>query len=269
LHDGIAHPIVVVNGALYRPETLAALQRRDDLTCLYLDRGDHCAARLVGRLAVQTEFFGMLDDDDEYLPGALRYQQDHIEEADVLITNGYEHLDGHDRMAFSDLAVIRYDPIYYLLRDSWVHGGGALYRTARVPAHYFKTPHSMELTYTALKLALSRTLKFDNTVTFRWHHRTPESLSAKPSWQGGEPEALQWMMALTKPFRFQCMLAKKYAASLHRISNAELLAGRLGSAWKWHLRSLGTWYGWRYLTYTRRLFLAKRPHSVLKEREDP
>lgn len=277
VRDG-GYPIVVVNGGLYREATVAILRQRGDLTCLYVQAANHVYARLVGRLHVTSEFFAMLDDDDEYLPGALPYQLAHIEDADVLVTNGYESLDGRDRMAFSDLAVIAFDPIRWLLRDSWVHGGGALYRTDRVPAHYFHTPQSMELTYTALKLALTRSLKFDNTATFRWHHRTPESLSARGSWQDGEPEALQRMMALHPPRRVRRLLAKKYAASLHRLSNAALLAGHLGAAWMWHLRSLApvfgdwwgtvSWPGWRYLAYSRRLVarprFAKGPRAVVE-----
>jgi glycosyltransferase involved in cell wall biosynthesis len=263
LHDG-AHPIVVVNGTRYHPDTLRALQRRTDLTCFYFDRGDHCAARLVGRLAVKTEFFALLDDDDEYLPGALRYQMEHIAGADVLVTNGFVHTNGQDQIAFKDLTHVGEDPITALLGDNcWVHPGGALYRTAQVPAHYFKAPPSMELTYTALRLVLTRKFLFDNTPTFRWYHATPESLSATPHWQFGEPDAIQRMLALQPPYRFKRMLAKKYSASLHRLFNLELAAGRRRAAWKWHLRSLMTWYGWRYLLASRHLLRVRmRPADL-------
>src|SRR6266404_7546383 len=83
---------------------------------------------------IDTPFFALLDDDDETLPGALRYQRDHIQGADVLITNGFVCEDGRDRRAFQNLEVVPRDPIGHLLgANNWVHGGGALYRTARVP----------------------------------------------------------------------------------------------------------------------------------------
>src|SRR5271156_2304964 len=60
-------PIVVANGNRFAPEVLAALKSRRDIRYLYREEGDVVAARLAGRKLVDTEFFGALDDDDEFL----------------------------------------------------------------------------------------------------------------------------------------------------------------------------------------------------------
>src|SRR5690242_6277552 len=105
--DGEVLPIVVVNGDRYDPSILEALKRRRDIRCLYLEVGDHVEARRVGRCAVDTEFFGLLDDDDEYLSGTLQVRLEPLRRdssLDVVITNGYRHHAGQDALQFPQLA---------------------------------------------------------------------------------------------------------------------------------------------------------------------
>ncbi len=255
--DGLAVPIVVVNGSRYVPEALEYLKRRRDIHCLYLDEGNHCAARLAGRQAVETDFFAMLDDDDEYLPEAMQHQLSPLlrdPSIDVVITNGVQREHGRDAIVFTDFSTFQSDPAGHLMHDSWLRGGGALFRSARVPPHYLEVPRSMELTYMALKLALSRRLHFLNVPTFRWYRDTPESLSETRDYQQGEPEAIRRMLALNPPATIRRRLAQKYAASLHHLSNSERREGHYWAAWRYHLRSLAASpYGIRYLSYTRHL----------------
>ncbi len=116
----------------------------------------------------------------------------------------------------------------------------------------------MELTYIALKLALSRTLLFLDIPTYRWHRGTPESLSETTDYKMGESEALREMLALSLPSHIRRRLEKKYSASLHSRSDFERRNGRHLAAWRYHLMSLRSRYGIAYLAYTRHLLRVAR-----------
>src|SRR4051794_10798550 len=63
--------IVVVNGARVDPSCYQQLQRMPGLKVSYRSEGSAPLAQHAGRLLVDTEYFAFLDDDDEYLAGAL------------------------------------------------------------------------------------------------------------------------------------------------------------------------------------------------------
>jgi hypothetical protein len=69
----------------------------------------------------------------------------------------------------------------------------------------------------------------------------------------GAPEAIGKMMALNPPNRIKRRLVRKYAASLHALSDWERADGNYHAAWRYHLKSLLSPYGIRYLSYTRHL----------------
>src|SRR5258708_23235533 len=72
--DDLVIPVVEVNGSRYLPEVLNDLRQRRLIRCIYLEEASTTGARLAARRAVETEFFGMLDDDAEYLPAAAKGQ---------------------------------------------------------------------------------------------------------------------------------------------------------------------------------------------------
>src|SRR5258705_4386505 len=69
--DGLAQPIVVVNGTRFDPHLRAELAARPDITFLYRPEPSLAGALRAGRARVDTQFFATLDDDDELLPGAV------------------------------------------------------------------------------------------------------------------------------------------------------------------------------------------------------
>lgn len=254
--DGLILPIVVVNGARSSPDAVEALRERRDIRCLWLDRGSHIDARLFGRKAVDTEFFGLLDDDDEYLPGAAQLRLRALAgdpASDAVITNGYERENGVDILAPTEMAAFQRDPLGTLMDISWLHSAAGLFRSDEVVVSDLESPGSMELTYMALKLALSRTLLFLDAPTYRWHRGTPESLSATNDYKMGEVEAIRQMLALSVPPRIRKRLKNKYSASLHSRSDFERRNGRYLAAWRYHLMSLRFRSGIAYLAYTRHL----------------
>ena len=263
--DGRILPIVVVNGTSSSPDAVEALRQRRDIRSLWLDRGSHVDARAFGRKAVDTEFFGLLDDDDEYLPGAAELRLLAFAgnpASDVVVTNGYQHENGVDILDLADMSAFQQDPLGTLMDTSWLHSAAGLFRTDQVLVSDLECPGSMELTYMALKLALSRTLLFVDVPTYRWHRGTPESLSATSDYKMGEAEAVRRMLALPVPPHIRKRLKSRYSASLHSRSEFERRNGRYLAAWRYHLMSLGFRSGIAYLTYTRHLLRAARAQGA-------
>ena len=205
---------------------------------------------------VETEFFGFLDDDDEYLPGAVPLRLAALvndASLDAVITNGYRQENGQDVVQFAAFSAIQSDPLGCLMDHAWLHSGGVLFRAARVSSDYFHVPRMMELTYMALMLVLTRRLRFLDVPTYRFYSGTAESLSDTRADHRDAPEAIRQMIALRLPAHIRRRLARKYAASLHALSDLERQDGNLWAAWRYHLKSLRLRDGIRYLCYTRHL----------------
>jgi len=257
-------PIVVINGSSYAPEVVESLKQRRDIRCMQLEEGSATGARLAGRKAVDTEFFGLLDDDDEYLPRAVEIRLNALvrdESADAVITNGYRRWNDQDVIAFPEFSTYETDPLGRLMDFPWLTSAGGLYRAESVQLGYFDVPPYMEMTYLAMKLALSKKLVFLDTPTYRLYSGTPESLSATEHYLRGEPAAIRHCLALDLPARIKRRLAQKYAASLHAVSDFERAHGSYLAAWRYHLRSILSPCGFRHLLYTRHLVSVLRGRS--------
>jgi len=254
--NGLVLPIVVVNGSRYISEAVESLKRRRDIRYLYLDASGPTVARLAGRKTVDTEFFGMLDDDDEYLPAAVEIRLGPLlrdASIDVVVTNGYRQANGHEVIDFPEFSTIERDPQGRLMDFAWLRSCGGLYRTETVSAKYLDVPGSMELTYMALHLTLSRQVLTCNVPTYRWYDDSPGSLSRTQHYMQGAPQAIRQMIALNPPGGIKRRLRQKYAASLHYLSELERASGNYRAAWHHHLKCLGSTYGITYLPYTRHL----------------
>ena len=254
--DGLAVPVVAVNGSGYVPEFLDELKSQRDIRFLYLKEPGTTGARLAARKVVDTEFFGMLDDDDEYLPGGIKVQVEPMlkdPSIDVVVTNGYRRENGGDVLQYPEFSTFHHDPLSSLMEWPWLNSGGLLCRSETVSSSYLEVPRSMELTYMAVKLALSRKLRFIDTPTYRWDRDAPEPLSMSKYYLEGAPDGIGRMMALKPPARIKRRLARKYVSTLHSLSDWERTDGNHHAAWRYHLRSLLSPYGMKYLSYTRHL----------------
>ena len=263
---GLALPVVVVNGFSYVPEVLKELRRRRDIRFLYLREPGTTGARLAARRLVDTEFFGMLDDDDEYLPGGVEIQLRPMlldPSIDAIVTNGFRRENGTESIHYQTFSTFHLDPLGSLMDWPWLNSGGLLCRTATVSSSYLEVPRSMELTYMALKLALTRKLRFIDAPTYRWHRDGPEHLSRSKYYMEGAPEGIGRMVALNPPSRIKRRLWRKRAATLHALSDWERADGNVRAAWRYHLGSLLSPYGIKYLPYTRHLMRFNRePRKV-------
>jgi hypothetical protein len=141
----------------------------------------------------------------------------------------------------------------------WLHPCAGLYRTQRVGREFFEgMPAYLEWTFMAMRLALSREIRFVNEPTFVYNADTAGSLSKSKNYIVQQPHAIKRLMELEPPPHLVRLLKEKYAAALHDASAVELFDGNRAAAWRLHLKSL--WHGglMRYGLYTRHLFFRRQ-----------
>ena len=202
---------------------------------------------------MSTEFFAVLDDDDELLGNACGVRLAKMEGADAVVTSGYMRIGGKDTLNFEDMTRFADDPLRALMTDMWLSPCAALYRTGQItPDFWDGVPSYCEWTYFAIVLCLRARIRFVNTPTFIYNADSAQSLSKSRDYSTGLPDAITAMMRLPVLAEIRTQLQRKYADSLHGASVVELQTGHRAAAWRYHLRSL--WNGGlRYLPYTRHL----------------
>jgi glycosyltransferase involved in cell wall biosynthesis len=252
-------PIVVANGRDCDADLVDGLLRRRDIRVLRRREAGLGAAIAAGREIVEAPYFAELDDDDLFLPGALAARVATMEAnpaIDATITSGYLRSAQGDILNVPRISRCAVDPLRALIDRIWLTPGAGLFRSATIPATYFEDmPPHLEWTYLAVRLALERRVAFLDTPTFVYSEDTPHSLSKSREHVLRQPDALQTVLRMALPSDVRRALRRKYVAALHGASVKDLELGRKVDAWKWHLRTLLHLYGWRYLTYTRHLFV--------------
>lgn len=252
-----AIPTVVVNGGAADPELVATLRRDSRMRVVSLSEADLPAALARGRDAVDTEFFSQLDDDDKFLPGALRVRLQALladSSADAAVTRGLCRGAGVESETVASLDYARADPLTAILRDNWLYPGSALFRSETVDRSYFQDiPRHLEWTFFGTRLSLDRKVVFLNDVTFIYRTDNPESLSKRAEYTLERPHAFRKLLALDLPPAARRMVNRRLAAVHHDCSVIHLTESRLGMAWRSHLQCLRYIYGIRYIPYTRHL----------------
>lgn len=253
-----AVPIIVINGASFVPELLAALRADTRLRVLYREEPGEMAALVAGRQSVDTEYFGVLDDDDLYLPNAFAVRIGALRgaaQADAIVTNGFRRTAGGDELLLEEFGKIGDDPLGMLMRQCWMTPAGALFRTAAIGAEFFAVaPAMLEYTYIGLRIALSGKICFADQPTFIKQDLLVDAITRSNEYALRQPQAIEQLMAtLALPPAIHRQLKEKLAASCHHASTIELRERRLYRAWRAHLRSLQSVHGLRYLSYTRHL----------------
>ncbi len=253
----VATPVLVINGNRFDPQFRLELEQRPGLRVHYLPEPDLFAARRFARRSVRTEFFGWLDDDDVYLPGALQSRLAPLlsdSTLDVVVSNGWIVEGEETRPLFDDADTVGRDPLAALMHANWLGAAGGLYRTASVSPDYFDASvRSLDMTFLALRLALERKLAFIAEPTFR-KNRTPGSVSASVGWMLPAAGVLERMASLPVDAALRRAIRSKLSAAHHDISEHYRKQGETSLAWRHHLRSISVPSGlWRYGLYTRRL----------------
>lgn len=256
-----AIPVVVVNGSRYHAATLEALRRDGRIRCIYREEPGTPEALAEGRRNVDTQFFCVLDDDDLYLPNALSIRLRaalHGPDVDVVVTNGYECVSERRILKIASLKGAELDPAGALMRHNWLASAAGLFRTDGVPAEFLsEMPPVAEWTYLALKLCLTRRLRFVDEPTYVIAVGSPESISASYRYLQLQPLAIEKMMNLPVPEAIHRALRRKLAAALHELADYSRANGNIVDAWKHHISCLIHAGGLRHLAFTRKLLFPK------------
>jgi hypothetical protein len=250
--------LVVVNGQRFDKDLLALLRERSDIEVVQIAEGSLTKAHIAGRKLVDSEFFSFLDDDDEYLPGALDMRRGLIgtdDAADVVVTNGYACRAGQDRLMYTRMANVGAQPLTELFHENWLNSGNHLFRTASVPSRYFEDPHPyMEWTWLAYRLAFEgKKIVATETPTFRIND-TPGSLSKSATYVSSNISLYGRMLAMKPQQEIIGVISRRLCNAWHDVSVFELAAGNRAKAVGAHLRSLTSHRsGLKFLPYTRHL----------------
>lgn len=255
--DGVAvEVIVVVNGNRYDPDCYDALKRKEGVTVLYRSIGSAPLAQTAGRAAVRTSFFAFLDDDDDYLPGALATRVAPLladPALDFVVTNGYRARGGIDERAIGNGGAIVADPLGALCGQNWMASCAGLFRTSTVTADYFSDPAPyMEWTYLAFRLTIRLRMRWIDQPTYRINDSLV-SLSKSEVYLRSELEILQRILSLPLPTPVRRAVRRKIGGASHAFAERARVQGRFAEALRFHLGSLAQPGGWRYLLYSRKL----------------
>lgn len=251
--------LVVVNGERFCPQLFDELCRRRDIEVLQIPEASLTAAHLVGRRAVATEYFSYLDDDDEYLPGALDIRLRMLNDdssADLVVTNGLVCCGGREQLLYSRLERVHAEPLRELFQQNWLHNCNHLFRTSSVTVEYFEdSPPYMEWTWLGFRLAMDRKhiIAVDD-VTFRYND-TLGSLSKSSSFLLSRVALYRRMLSTSPDRRIARLIGERLSSAWHDVSVLELSRGEKSEAIWAHMQSLFChWSGLRFLTYTRHFF---------------
>jgi glycosyltransferase involved in cell wall biosynthesis len=248
--------IVVANGPDVDRSTLETVGNRPGIRIVRQREADPLTALLAGRRAVQAPLFAFLDDDDEFLPGALEHRLDLMAThpgADVVVTNGFRCSHGQDQLVMPSMETATRDPFGALLRRNWLLSCAGTYRTERILEETFVTRQYFEWTTIGFLLACRHTtFVFSDVPTYRVND-TPDSLSKSAAFDDAEVTVLADLVARAPTGPTRRLVRAKLAAAHHSAADRALTQGLVARACAHHLRSLRHPSGWRYLPFAYRL----------------
>jgi glycosyltransferase involved in cell wall biosynthesis len=244
--------LLVVNGPRAN-EPLARDIRQSAVETLCQANANLPEALYRGRVAVATDYFAFLDDDDVYLPGALALRLALLESsgADVVVSNGIK---ANGDVLIQDVTNVAADPLGALLVTNWLTSCGGLYRTHAVPSAYFaKLNKFLEWTRLAFDILVAgQRVAFLDTPTFQLFE-TAGSASKSPG-----VESLRSAIAIAEymrariPRSYRRLVARKLADAYHSASVHYSEHGEHIEAIRTHTASI-LHGGLRYCSYTRHM----------------
>ena len=256
-----AELILVVNGSLVDQCLLDQWRREPRLTVHRIDEGNVSRARVAGLRQATGEFFSFLDDDDEFLPGALELRARLLRgqpELDVVVTNGFHHVDHdvtHVSAAFE--STIHADLGGSFLRQNWFASPASMFRRATCEIALFDTGlQHFEWTYLFFRLlSAGKRFHFDGRLTYRKYENNPASISRTAQYELAWPSILRRVLDLPLERRLKVLIRDSRLTALNHSSVLLLKGGHVAEAAGLHWQCLKAG-GWRFLPYTGRLVAA-------------
>lgn len=249
--------LLVVNGA-HVDEALYRRLLQSRAAVIRLPEGNVSQARYAGVLATKAPFFSFLDDDDEFLPGALATRLAAFEPAvDCVVTNGLERGESDRPLVMPEMAVqIRQDPVQAFMQHNWFASAGSMFRRATAEPELFDIEHRyFEWTWLFfLLVAAGKRVRYVDEMTYRVWKDSPVSASASAEYAMANADLLAALVRLPLPPAALAELQRKHQAALNRRSQLHLEQRQRLHAWRAHLACLRAG-GWRYLPFTRKLLV--------------
>ena len=254
------HPVVVVNGPRVDESLCASIVARTGVTVLRREEGNVSAARRAGMRLVDGAYFGFLDDDDEFLPGALRTRAEQLDRdgaVDVVFTNGRVRTQDRDEPMAPPGQALDVRPVETFLESNWFASCGCLFRAARVDASLFETRHVyFEWSDLFFRLvAAKRRFAYVDAITFRKYEDHPVSMSRSDASRLAYPAFLAELVERPLPRTVRAALEQRFRRALQDASLLCLTRGNLRGAAGYHAWCLMNG-GWRYAPYTRKIVAA-------------
>jgi glycosyltransferase involved in cell wall biosynthesis len=252
--------VVVANGDRCDERIFRELQGNPRVVVARLVEGNVAKAQRYGRSLVSTEYFAFLDDDDEYLPGAIEkrcgYLGEHPE-VDVVVTNGLRCLEGVEVPAVEEPNLIEGDLLRSLSRGNWLASCAGLFRSRSVGSEFFDgSARYLEWTLLAYRLAIQRIVRFVDVSTYRINE-TDGSASQSRQYLEAIPSILERVKALDLPEDVRAAIRVRISAAEHDLAGYNLANGDRAAAWIHHLRSLKGKGLFQYAAYTRRILTSQ------------
>lgn len=242
--------ILVVNGSHYDPTLIEEFQGFP-LHLIRLPEASLPAAIHAGRLAVTSDYFCFLDDDDTYMPDAVACRLDAIEStaADFAVGNG---LNPAGKMVIPSISAAESDPLRALSSKNWLASCSGLYRTASISGEFFENVVKyFEWTVIAFRLLMAgKRVCFVDRVTYRISDTEGSASKQKSMESMLNGVAVAEYMFAHVPASIRADYAWKLAATYHEVSDYCLFSNDLSLTWRMHLASIRSG-GWQYLAYTR------------------
>ncbi|TVP50837.1 MAG: glycosyltransferase family 2 protein [Gemmatimonadales bacterium] len=249
--------LVVVNGQQFDPDLVRRLCHAPLVRTIRLETASFARALEFGVRESSAPYFGFLDDDDEYLPGAVDLRVEALRSrpnAALLASNGFRQVDDQDKLALLNLAEAERDPLVSLFRENWLPSCGGMFRRSRIPEDLFHDISShLEWTWVAFQVARRLEVAVLDEPTFRIHS-FPDSQSRSSQYLLNQPPALRRILLDCTRQDARAIVRKHLAQSLYRLSNHYLDRKEYRLAWKYHLDCLLCRpEGWRYWKHAARL----------------
>jgi glycosyltransferase involved in cell wall biosynthesis len=255
--------LVVVNGDRYDEELVRQLSVSHECRLVRLDEASLPRALCHGVDISSSPYFSFLDDDDEYLPGAvdlrLRTMEAHPDAA-LLVTSGYRRKGGVDHPVTTELSRVAADPLLALFRENWLPSCGGLFRRSAIPREVFlDVPPLLEWTWIAFGVseAGGKVVVLDEP-TFVIND-TDGSQSASMAYTTSLPGTLSLLRARATRPDVRSAVNRHLVRSFYAASSLCLSQRRMKDAWRFHVLCLQHRGGWRYWKHTLRLFGLQRP----------
>lgn len=251
-----AEIIIVANGPNCDKALFSELQTDPRLRVVYLSEGSLPAALRHGRSLVTQNYFSFLDDDDEYLAGALAMRVEPMlrdPKIDLVVTNGHTRY-YEDEIRVENPEAVNRDSLTALFTQNWLASCGGLFRASAIDMNYFDgQTRYFEWTLLAYRLGLDRRkMLFLDIPSYRVYN-TPGSLSKSEEYEIALANFLIMLLAFKPPPKVCMLIRRKLADAMHGLSDYNRVAGKGVRAWEYHFKSLCLPGGWRYWLYTLRL----------------